>query len=302
VTTDQLVVAQIALAAIDDILFTLLVGALACSALPGWPVEYSRGVADRWRYATAVSLAVSCSLYLWLQAAVMGGTALSAAWSVIPTVLAQSHFGLAWGVGFVGAALAAFCSRWSGRTAWSGTAAGALIYAAGKAAASHAADEGDFTLPEVVHLTHLCATAVWAGAVIVGAATLYRRRHDILPEQLAARAAFCAYLSHVASISLVVVIVTGIFNATRDTAHLTAPWLDTQYGRVLTLKLVFVALAILLGGFNRMTYLPRLLAGAENRSSASAHAKRGFDRLVSFEAATMTAVLVIAALLGHTSP
>jgi copper resistance protein D len=299
---DQLVVAQIALAAIDDILFTLLVGALVCSAPPGRPVEHFRGVAGRWQFAAAVSLAVSCPVYLWLQAAVMSGAPLLAAWSAIWPVLAQSHFGLAWQVGFVGAALAAVCSRWSGRTAWSATVAGALIYAAGKAAASHAADEGDFTLPEFVHLMHLCATAVWAGAVIVGAAMLYRRRHDISPEQLAARATFCTYLSYMASISLLVVIGTGIFNATMDTMHLTTPWLDTQYGRVLMLKLAFVALAIVLGGFNRMTYLSRLQADAENDASASAHAKRGFDRLVSLEAAIMIATLIIAALLGHTSP
>jgi putative copper resistance protein D len=302
VTTDHLVVAQIALAAIEDILFTLMVGALACSALPGRPAEYSRDVARRWRFTAAVSLAVSCPLYLWLQAAVMGGTPLLAAWSAIPTVLTQSHFGLAWWVGFGGAALAAVCSKWSGRTAWSGAAAGALIYAAGKAAASHAADEGDFTLPEFVHVIHLCATAAWAGTVIVGAATLYRRRHDISPGQFAARAAFCRYLSRIASISLVVVIGTGIFNATKDTAYITVPWFDTQYGRVLTLKLVFVALAILLGGLNRIIYLPRLLADAEHGPTAPAHARRGFDRLVSLEAATMMAVLVIAAILGHTSP
>jgi hypothetical protein len=58
--------------------------------------------------------------------------------------------------------------------------------------------------------------------------------------------------------ALGVVIVTGIYNVTQDTAHLTAPLLSVLYGRVLSLKLVFVTLAVLLGGYNRMIHLPHL--------------------------------------------
>lgn len=304
-TIDQLVVAQIALAALQDLLFALVVGALACAALPGSPLADAPQQPDRCRFAAAISLAIACWLYLWLQTAVMSGTALSESWSAIPAVLSKSHFGLAWRLCFFGAALAALCSAWSGRTAWLGTMGGVLIYAAGKAAASHAADGGDFTFGEAVQLVHLCATALWAGGVIVAALVLFQRRHDVSLDAPARRAAFCTHLSNLASISLVVVIGTGIYNTSRNPSHLTAPWApwaDTQHGRVLTLKLVFVTLAFLLGGLNRMNYLPRLQAEANGRGSASSHARRGFDRLLTLEAAVMVVVLASAAMLGHTAP
>jgi putative copper resistance protein D len=114
--------------------------------------------------------------------------------------------------------------------------------------------------------------------------------------------AFCARLSHLATIALAVVIVTGIYNATQDTAHLTAPLLGVLYGRVLTLKLAFVTLAVLLGGYNRMIYLPRLQHTVADSGPAYRDAQRSFDRLLAVEAVAMVAVLAVAGVLGHTSP
>ncbi|CAL8477079.1 protein of unknown function (plasmid) [Caballeronia sp. S22] len=64
--------------------------------------------------------------------------------------------------------------------------------------------------------------------------------------------AFCTRLSHLATVALGVVVVTGIYNATQNIAGLNAPLLSVLYGQILTLKLVVVALAVLLGGYNRM--------------------------------------------------
>ena len=176
-----------------------------------------------------------------------------------------------------------------------------MVYAAGKAAASHAADSGDFTLREAVQVVHLCATALWAGSVIVAAVVLHRwdEASRAMPTR---RVAFCTELSHLATIALGVVIVTGIYNATEDTANLSTSLLSVPYGRVLMLKLVFVTLAVILGGYNRMIHLPRLQAVASGDGSAIRHAQRGFDKLLVVEAVAMLAVLMVAAVLGHTSP
>jgi putative copper resistance protein D len=74
------------------------------------------------------------------------------------------------------------------------------------------------------------------------------------------------------------------------------------YGRVLTLKLLFVTSAVLLGGYNRMIYLPRLQHTAADGGQAYSDAQRSFDRLLAVEAIAMLAVLAIAGVLGHTSP
>jgi putative copper resistance protein D len=308
VTVDPLVVLQIVVAAAQDLLLAAAVGTLVCSAMLGRQQQGCPVVSaalGRSRFAALGVLVLACGLYLWLEAAVMGGTPFSEAGPVVSAVLTQSHFGIAWSVGFVGAALACLGGARHSRASWGLAAAGMVVYVAGKAGSSHAADAGDFTLREAVHVLHLGATALWAGSVIVAAPLLWRW-NAVASEEASAgpasRVAFCTQLSHLATIALAVVIVTGIYNATQDTAHLTAPLLGVLYGRVLTLKLVFVTLAVLLGGYNRMFYLPRLQHTAAGSGPAYRDAQRSFDRLLAVEAVAMVAVLMVAGVLGHTSP
>jgi putative copper resistance protein D len=298
---DPLVITQIVVAAAQDILFAVAVGTLGCAAMLGRQGAASATGLGRWRLGALCVLALVCCLYLWLQAAVIGGTPFAGAGPVVSAVLTQSHFGIAWTVGFAGVVLAALAGTRDRRPAWSRAAAGTIVYAAGEAAATHAADAGDFTLREAVHVVHLCATAVWAGSVIVAACVLCRWS-NAAADTPTRRAAFSAQLSHLATVALGVVIVTGIYNATLDTAHLTVPLLSVLYGRVLTLKLLFVTLAVLLGGYNRMTYLPKLQATAADGGRAFRDVQRRFDRLLVIEAMAMLAVLAVAAVLGRTSP
>ncbi|WP_181969691.1 copper resistance D family protein [Paraburkholderia sp. DHOC27] len=313
---DPLVAGQIVVAAAQDLLFACAAGTLACSALcaRGEPsggasshaavverAHASAGSPGRVRAIALIGLMLACCLYLWLQAAVMSGSTFSAAAPAISVVLTQSHFGAAWSVGCAGAVLGCLGGTRDSRAAWWLAALGMLVYAAGKAAASHAADTGDFTVREAVHVVHLTATALWAGSVIVAAPLLWRwRRAAAMPPMQCE--AFCTRLSHLATLALVVVIGSGIYNAAQDTAHLSGPLLDAWYGRVLTVKLVFVALAVLLGGYNRMIHLPRLHATAIEGGDAYRDAQRRFDRLLSVEAIAMIAVLIAAAVLGHTAP
>lgn len=298
---DPLVVAQIGVAAAQDMLFALAVGALACGVMSGRRGQTLGDGPGRWRLGALCALALACGLYLWLQAAVMSGASFTDAGPAVTAVLTQSHFGIAWTTGFTGVMLAALAGTRDSRPGWWLVAAGAVVYAAGKAAASHAADAGDFTPREAIHVMHLCATALWAGSVIVAARMLHQSG-DATFATPTGRVTFCTQLSQLATIALGVVIVTGIYNATQDTAHLTAPLLSVLYGRVLTLKLVFVVLAILLGGYNRMTHLPHLQSAVADGGKPFSDAHRRFDRLLVIEAMTMLAVLAVAAVLGHTSP
>ncbi|MFM0209547.1 CopD family protein [Paraburkholderia sediminicola] len=301
---DPLVVVQIVVAAAQDMLFAVAVGALVCGVLLGRQ-DQGRAAASvtlgRSRLDALCVLVLACGLYLWLQAAVMSGSAFSDAGAAVGAVLRQSHFGIAWSVGFAGAVFACLGGTRNSRPAWWLATVGILVYVAGKASASHAADAGDFTVREAAHVVHLSATALWAGSVIVAAPVLWRWNDPASATPLR-RVAFCTQLSHLATIALAVVIVTGLYNVTQDTAHLTAPLLSVLYGRVLTLKLVFVTLAVLLGGYNRMIYLPHLRTTAEDGGAAYRDAQRGIDRLLAVEAVVMLAVLAVAGVLGHTSP
>jgi len=301
---EPLVVVQIVVAAVQDMLFALAVGALVCSALlgrldPGCPA--ASVALGRSRLGALCALGLACGLYLWLEATVMSGSPFSEAGPVVSAVLTESHFGIAWSVGLAGVVFACLGGTRNSRSARWLAAAGMVVYVAGKAAASHAADAGDFTLREAVHVVHLAATALWAGSVLVAAQVLCRR-NDAASATPVQRVAFCTRLSHLATIALGVVIVTGIYNATQNTAPVSAPLLSVLYGRVLTLKLVFVTLAVLLGGYNRMIYLPRLHTTAVGGGAAYRDAQRGFDRLLAVEAVAMLTVLAVAGVLGHTSP
>jgi copper resistance protein D len=297
---DPLVIAQIALAAIQDVLFATAAGALACGVMAGRsglavPASLRIG-----QLLLALAMAVTALAYLWLQAAVMSGSPLMEAGAAVGAVLTQSHFGLAWAVGFTGALLATL-SRLPARRGLPLFALGLVVWAAGKAAASHAADSGDFSVRETIHLVHLCATALWAGSVIV-AAVLQRGFARAANDAPMRRAAFCGHLSHLATMALVVVIITGIYNVIQDTAQVQAPIMGTAWGRILSAKLVCVAAAVVLGGWNRMAVLPDLQARAHRNDPAYAAVQHRFDTWLFVEALFMLAVLAIAATLGHTSP
>jgi putative copper resistance protein D len=298
---DPLVAAQIAVAAVQDILFAIAVGALACDAMTRRQAVAVPATPGRWRLYSFVLLVIACAFYLWLQAAVMSGEPLGEAGSALSAVLTQSHFGVAWSIGLAGAVLGTLAGARRTRGAWIVATTGAIVYAMGKAAASHAADAGDFSVPEAVHTVHLCATALWAGSIIVGTCMLFGSERTS-PDMRVRRARFSAQLSQLATIALGVVVVTGIFNVVENTAHMTTSLLACSYGHVLSAKLVLVALAILLGGYNRLTYLPELRAGKRAAGMSVGNAQRRFDRLLLIEAVTMLAVLVVAASLGHTSP
>jgi copper resistance protein D len=298
---EPLIVAQIVVAASLNVLFAIATGTLVCGTLFRRVGEALPATLGRSRFVVLCVMSSACALYLWLQAAVVSGTPLTEVGTAVTTVLTQTHFGIAWAIGFAGVIFAALAGTGGNRAEWV-RAAGGVVYAAGRAAASHAADAGDFTVREAVHVVHLCATALWAGGVIVAACVLYawdNASHDALER----RVAFYGGLSDLSTVTLGVVIITGIDDAMLNTSQeLSARLFSGPYGYVLALKLAFVTLAVVLGAYNRMIHLPRLEAAANSADTAFLRARRGFDRLLAVEAIAMLAVLTVAGILGHTSP
>lgn len=128
---DPLVIAQITIAATQDALFAIAVGALACSAMLARQGRVSLANLGCWRLGALCGLALSSSLYLWLQAAVMSGAPPGDAGPAVVTVLTQSHFGIAWAVGFSGVVIAGLARTRESRPAWLTATAGVIVYAAG---------------------------------------------------------------------------------------------------------------------------------------------------------------------------
>ena len=114
-----------------------------------------------------------------------------------------------------------------------------------------------------------------------------------------ARGVLIRTAGQVSSLSLftvIVVIAAGVFDAIRGTGGSVAALLHSTWGHVLLLKLALVAFALVLGGMNRFSTLPRLTR------TASTGDARDFANLLYLEALVMIGVLVVAAALAHGAP
>jgi hypothetical protein len=99
------------------------------------------------------------------------------------------------------------------------------LLAASRATSGHAAVDGGFSLAEVSQFLHLASIAVWSGGVIasglVVVPTLWRANK---PEQVVA---FTTRLSRVVTVALLVVAVTGAYNAYRGLGRSLVPLAHT---------------------------------------------------------------------------
>ena len=104
---DPFAIAQIALAAVQDILFAAATGLLAYGVMGKRSGLIRQDALRGWRGVVTAVLVLTALGYLWLQATVMSGSSLGDAGAAIGPVLTESHFGVAWSIGFAGALLAA---------------------------------------------------------------------------------------------------------------------------------------------------------------------------------------------------
>lgn len=286
---DPLVVAQIVLAAGADIAFAFAMGAVLIG--PGV------GGSERFRVVRTALAAwvVVEALYLPLQAGAMSGSTLADALPAIPLVIAHSHFGLMWLIGLaagIAALLATIAPRPAHRRAvWTTVLWAALVVIAfAHAASTHAADAGDFSVAELVHMVHLLATAGWAGVVITAAWPL-RRILMAAPDTVANM----TRLSNLATFTFLIAIATGLLNAYRGLGGTLAPLTSSLWGQLLEAKLIIVAVAITIGAINRFVHLRHMRAG-------NPAALPVFMRLLTIEAVLLVLVLAVAATLGHSIP
>ncbi|HEY3597291.1 MAG TPA: hypothetical protein VGL08_07245, partial [Paraburkholderia sp.] len=238
---DPLVIAQMALGAAGDIAFAMLVGAL----LLGFPAPSQRTTAT----IAAAGWLIAQLCYLPLQAGTMTGSWNADTFRAIPLVLTHSHFGMMWIVGIAAGAAAWLAAAvrplrarlHAARTALLGAAVVAVAFA--HAGTTHAADAGDFSIPELVHTVHLLATAGWAGTVIAAALPLRR----LFAPAHSDAVANTLRLSKVATVTFAVAIAAGAFDAYRGLGGSLAPLTTSLWGELLAAKLAAVIGAVAIG-------------------------------------------------------
>jgi len=279
--------------ALFDIGFAAMAGALATPALlrdtsSAWAMR--RGWQCRALFTAANLLTVAASLaWMWIEAIDMSDSPPLAALAEVAHIVADTGFGRAWGVATlalaVGFALTRACRF---RAMPLRTLALVLVVAAAAhAGTGHAGASGlGWLLPAMA--VHLLATSLWAGSVF-GATLVLRGRPDAIDVVRYARR-----LSTTATAALAAVVATGIAIAWHGLGGSIAPLAPasgSSWGLALDAKLVLVAVAVALGGFNRVVAMPALPATWPR-----------FARVLRLEAVVLVAVLVAAAWLANGEP
>jgi putative copper resistance protein D len=290
---------------------------IAFIAAPAMLGRDDTGIAARVRFQLVligwISLAVtilSGAAWLVLQAERMSELSLGqvlqqgAVW----TVLSETDFGYAWMVRFVMAGLLAAMLPRFGPPPWSGSrgrSAAGIVLSAGLigtlAWAGHGAAGSD--LEGAVHLAadilHLIAAAAWGGALVPLALLLHVARRD--PGEASAAIARTAVLrfSPLGISSVGTLVASGAAN-TWVLAGSVPALLDTDYGRLLLVKVALFLVMLAFGAINRLWLAPHLVHAAS--PSAAAHALRQIERNSLIETGLAAVIIAIVALLGTLPP
>ena len=254
-------------------------------------------------FAIAVGMLAMCALLL-LVAASMAEVPIGEAGEAVRTMLAESHFGMAWlgGMGALAAAALAAAIRtpvrWRRSLAWLNLFAIAGFFYT-RSMVSHAAADGDLNPAIVADWFHLCLVSAWVGVVFIAA--FRTLAGPLQPEGRADAARYIGKLSLCATVALAGIGATGLFGAWHKLGSL-ASAAGSDYGKVLAVKLALVVLAVVLGGYNRFIAMPALLKELGNTGKREVPTLPTFKLVLRIEAVVLLAVLVCAALLSATAP
>lgn len=296
------------LAAALDLLGLLLLAGVAA----GWLWLQPRRPAGRAaaRLGPWLGLAIALSLAgalcdLLLRAAALYETTFATAWRHAGGVLLDSDYGRFWILRVATLLLLVLLwivSRGALRPLRMATPLAVLVSAFAIVATSHAGENGSFTVLALSDLVHVVAVGLWGGSVIIyGFAVAPRLRHGTVPAAWVAESA--DRLSALAGLALALVLASGLYNAWMLLGSIPALW-QTDYGRILTIKLVFVALMMAIGFHNRYHLIPLIRAWARPpQLAAEADAPLGrLQTMLRIDTAAVLVVLIAAATLGNTHP
>jgi putative copper resistance protein D len=288
---------------------SITAGSLIFATLVARPVLRSEEAEAReqTRWVAGIGLAIAAAsgvIWFLFQAVSMSGLPLDEAMksSVLSTVLNQTQFGqvseIRIGLAIVVAACLA-CHRLP-MADWLGLAA-ALGLTIGLAWTGHAGSTlGDMG---ILHLTadglHLIAAAAWIGGLVSLVLLLARvRRNRTVASASLARHAVGRF-SALGIVSVATLLATGTVNAWILVGSFHA-LVGTEYGRLLTIKMVAFAVMLAFAAFNRLWLTPRLVLSSGNELWPAA--LHQLARNSTIEIALGFVIFAIVGLLGTLHP
>ncbi len=171
---------------------------------------------------------------------------------------------------------------------------GAGLITASFAFDGHTVSRGPRALHALASVLHVAGAAAWAGGLIALAVVLWRRHHDGVPSYALE---MVVRFSVLAMVALAVTGVAGVAMALFIDTDLLG-YASTDWGRLMILKLVLVAAAVVLGAYNHFRVLPALTAEPNNFAIvAMTRQTITVEAGLVVAAAIVTAVLVAASTL-----
>jgi putative copper export protein/mono/diheme cytochrome c family protein len=165
---------------------------------------------------------------------------------------------------------------------------------------AHAATEARPFLPLAGDWIHLMAASVWVGGLgyfvagLAAAGAWPADRRTILAAELIPR------FSVVAASSVAAILLTGVYSSVMRVGSWNLLW-STEYGRVLSFKILLALGMIGLGAVNLLWVTPRMRRGATSAGGDPLLTQR-FRRMVALEVTLGSLALLAAALLTSLSP
>ncbi len=249
---------------------------------------------------------VCSGVNLWIAAAAMGDVPLLSASGAFQTMIISTNYGRFGLYGLTILAVLGFLYRFHGSPKntdskiWlTGLLLVAFMFT--RAAVSHAAEAGLFSLAVAMNWLHIVSMSCWVGIVVVSAfATLPYAQFE-LDEGRRISQKFLASLSTAATVALIGILATGVYNAYNGLRSL-EDFVTTNWGQALAIKLGLVALAVALGGFNRFVGFPAALDSNAGKTSLNGSMQRLKTVLLVESALLLGAVIAAAVLASEGAP
>ena len=249
---------------------------------------------------------VCSGVNLWIAAAAMGDVPLLSASGAFQTMVISTNYGRFGLYGLAILAIVGLLYRFHGNSKnndlkiWlTGLLLVAFMFT--RAAVSHAAEAGLFSLAVAMDWLHIVSMSCWVGIVVVSAfATLPYAKFEP-DEGLQITQRFLVSLSTAATVALVGILATGVYNAYHGLRSL-EDLVSTNWGQALSVKICLVAIAVALGGFNRFVGFPAALDSDGSKQSVTGSMQRLKTVLLVESALLLGAVIAAAVLASQGAP
>jgi copper transport protein len=168
--------------------------------------------------------------------------------------------------------------------------AGAVVAAASFATNGHTRGGSSVAVATISDITHLLAAAAWGGGLVLLGLCLRARRRAA--DEQADTVALVGRFSSLATITVVLVGISGAVLGWIEVGSLDA-LTGTGYGRLLLVKVAFVAVIAGLGAYNHLRLVPALRRGKATASLAQLRSTLAVEAVALAVVVALTSVLVV---------